>query len=253
MAALDGRVAVISGAAAGIGKAMARSFALAGADLVLADISRDRLEQTAEEVALMGRRAITFAIDASVDASVCRMIEGARDHFGRIDVLCNNVGILDRFLTVHETTDEMWNRVLAVNLTGPFFASRAVIPIMLKQGMGAIINVASISSILGGRAGAAYTTSKHGIVGLTRATAAAYGERGVRCNAISPGGVKTDIISANGEPSPEGWKLRSKGLATRPALGAPEDIASVAVFLASDESRFINGANLVVDAGWTIA
>ncbi|ODN65387.1 2-(R)-hydroxypropyl-CoM dehydrogenase [Methylobrevis pamukkalensis] len=151
---------------------------------------------------------------------------------------------------VGETDDALWEKVLAVNLTGPFRVTRAALPAMLARGGGIFVNTCSIASFLGGRAGFAYTATKHGILGLTRAVAAEYGDRGIRCNGIAPGSVKTGIAQ-DMTISEAGWALRTKGLATRPPQATGADIAPTAVFLASDAAAYINGTCLVADAGWT--
>lgn len=248
-----GKVAIITGGGSGIGRAMVRNFAQAGAALAIVDIRQDRAEEAAGEARALGVRAIGIVADgarqADVEAATGRVVE----EFGRIDVLCNNAGITDRQRPLLETPPEIWERVVAVNLTGPYLMCRAALPIMLAQGRGVIINTASIAGFLGGRSGAAYTASKHGVLGLTRSIAAAYGSQGIRCNAISPGSVATDISSGEfgGEASPAAIALRDKGLATRPSRATPDQISPVALFLASDESAYINGQNITVDDGWT--
>lgn len=250
MALLEGRVALVTGAGSGIGQAIARSFAAEGATLLLADLDPGRVAAAVSMVEGLGGKAIGRKVDVGEDAQVRAMAAAAEEAFGRVDIACNNAGILDRLLPVHATTDEVWDRVLRVNLSGAFYVCRAVLPAMLERGAGTIINIHSISSFLGGRGGATYTVAKHGILGLTRAIAATYGDRGIRCNGVSPGSVQTNI--STGEDWHEmGRELREKGLATRPPRALPDDIAPVAVFLASDQSRYVNGANIIADAGWT--
>jgi NAD(P)-dependent dehydrogenase (short-subunit alcohol dehydrogenase family) len=246
---LEGRVAAISGAGSGIGRALTIHFARAGATVLAVDLDEARVEEVAREAEV--GRVLPLGADVSTEEGVRLMIDRTVASFGGLDILCNNAGILDRMMPLLETTDEMWERVMRVNLSGPFRACRAALPIMLRQGRGVIINTGSISSFLGGRGGLSYTVSKHGIAGLTRAIATTYGDRGIRCNAIMPGSVKTNI-AAGAEPSAEGWELRKKGLATRPEQATPDDIAPIVVFLASDDSRYVNGAGIVADAGWTI-
>ena len=250
MALLEGRVALVTGAGSGIGEAIALAYAREGARLFLADISAERVDAIVGRARAAGAEAQGCTVDVAADASVRAMVTAAEAAFGRLDVVCNNAGILDRLMPVHDTTDAMWERVIGVNLTGAFQVCRAVLPGMLERGAGNIINTHSISSFLGGRGGAAYTVSKHGILGLTRTIAATYGDRGIRCNGISPGSVATNI-STGDDWHDMGRALREKGLATRPQRAVPDDIAPVAVFLASDMAHYLNGANIVADAGWT--
>ncbi|HLG69663.1 MAG TPA: SDR family oxidoreductase [Chloroflexota bacterium] len=244
---LTGKVALVTGAGKGMGRATAERFLAAGAKVVATDAVPDGLESFA------GReRATTMVADVSRRSDVESMIELARQRFGRLHVLVNNAGIMDRFLPVGEVTDDVWNHVLAVNLTGPMMASRAAIPLMLETGGGVIINVASVGGLHGGRAGAAYTASKHGLVGLTRNIAATYAREGIRCVAVCPGGVNTGI-SIGGEPSARGFETLNRTLASNVRMGEPEELAQVIAFLASDEASFVNGAVIVADGGWIAA
>jgi NAD(P)-dependent dehydrogenase (short-subunit alcohol dehydrogenase family) len=156
---------------------------------------------------------------------------------------------------VGEVTDEMWQRVMGINVNGPMYLSRRAIPIMAKQGGGSIINTASVAGTGGGAAGAAYTVSKHALVGLTRNTAWMYGPKGIRCNAVACGGVETNIVASidTSKMDPEGTKRTGVFIAAMPGMLKPTDIANLALFLASDESRNINGAIIPADAGWSAA
>ena len=243
MGRLEGKVAVITGAGSGIGLAMTRRFVEEGAQVVAGEIVETGLERLQ---AIAG--AIPVQADVTRQPDVDRLVATA-EGLGRLDVVCNNAGIVDRFLPVDEMTDEVWQRVLAVNLTGPMRVSRAALPVMQRAGRGVIINIASVAGLRGAAAGAAYTASKHGLIGLTQNMAATYAGDGIRCVAIAPGGVNTGI-SAGGQPSPRGMALLQKILATSPRWGEAVEIANVAVFLASDEASFVNGAILPVDAGW---
>ncbi len=243
---LAGKVALVTGAASGIGAAICARFVAEGASVVAVDLNADGLQRYtgAEKVA-------TVTADVTKPEDVERMVGAALDRFGKLDVLCNNAGIMDRFLPVGEVTDEVWTHVLAVNLTGPMMLSRAAVRQMLAQGGGSIVNIASVGGFAGARAGVAYTASKHGVIGLTRNTAATYMKDGIRCNAICPGGVDTGI-PLGGEPSAKGYAALNLTLGAMPRVGKPEEIAATAAFLASDDAAFVNGAIVVVDGGWTV-
>ena len=240
---LQDKVAIVTGAGSGMGLAMTKRFIEEGARVVGGDIAESHL---AALRAIPGVTAVRA--DVTVQADIDQLVATA-EGLGRLDIVVNNAGIVDRFLPVGEVTDEVWGRVLAVNLTGPMMLSRAAIPAMLRAGKGVIINIASVGGLAGARAGAAYVTSKHGLIGLTRNIAATYGADGIRCVAIAPGAVNTGI-PLGGEPSERGFAALNRTLATNIRAGEPSEIANVALFLASDEASFVNGAVVIVDGGW---
>lgn len=245
---LEGRSVIITGGARGIGRSMVELFAAAGARVLAVDVNEASLAGLASEV----DGVATLAADISSPDDADRIIAAVGD---RLDVLCNNAGILDRLALADEVTDEEWTRVIAVNLTGAFLLCRRAIPIMLSQQAGVITNTASIAAFGGGRAGAAYTASKFGVVGLTKSIAASFGNQGIRCNAICPGGTDTGMAHTSGAAE---LQLSERGLALlnrlqgKPPPAAPDRIAEVALFLARDEASRINGVALPIDGG-TIA
>lgn len=258
---LEGRVAVVTGASSGMGEAIARLFAQEGANVVAVARREERLEALQASATDYPGAILAHPGDVSREDDVNSMIETAVTQFGRLDILVNNAGIMDNMMPAGEASDELWDHVLAVNLTGPFWACRKAIGAMLDQPLratkqgpsnaGNIINVSSIGGLFGSRAGAAYTASKHGLIGLSRNIGFMYAGRGIRCNAICPGGVETEIGTGIVHPSSFGIQRAMIGMETNPRQGSAEEIAQVALFLASDDSSFINGATIVADAGWT--
>ncbi|MFN8677423.1 MAG: SDR family oxidoreductase [Thermomicrobiales bacterium] len=252
---LQGKVAVVTGAASGMGLAIATRFAAEGAAVVAGDWHAERLDAAVAAIRATG------GIIAGVQGNIAdrqtaeTLIDLAVSTLGRLDVLCNNAGVMDYMQGVGELDDEVWRRVLSVNLDGPMFTSRRAVQQMRRQGSGSIINIASIGGLQGGAAGAAYTVSKHGLIGLSRNTAWMYAQEGIRCNAICPGATATNI----GETMPPdrldpfGSARAGAYAALIPATLTPQDIADLALFLASDEARHINGAVITADAGWTAA
>ena len=178
-----------------------------------------------------------------------RMIATALERFGAVDALCNIAGIVDRLLPAGEVTDEVWDRVIRVNLTGPMYTMRAAIAAMSSRG-GSIVNVSSVGGLFGLRGGAAYAASKHGLIGLSKNAAAAYARDRIRVNAICPGAVDTGI-SLGGQPSARGLEALNRTLPANPRAADAKEIASLIAFLVSDEASFINGSAIVIDGGWT--
>lgn len=248
---LKNKTVIVTGAASGMGKAMAELFAKEGAYVVVVDLNESGVLKTVETILSSGGIATGIHIDLGEPHAAEKILEATLQAYGRVDVLVNNAGIMDNFKTVGEVTDEYWEKILTINLTAPFRLARAVIKTMEKQDKGGvIINNASVGGLFGARGGAAYVTSKHGLIGLTKNIAATYGFMGkIRANAIAPGGVNTNIGSTITDPSPVGLKTIN-GLGEVP-MGEPEQIAQLALFLAEDGSGFINGAVITADGGWT--
>jgi NAD(P)-dependent dehydrogenase (short-subunit alcohol dehydrogenase family) len=250
---LQGKVAIITGAASGIGLAMATRFAAEGAQLVAGDWNAQRLDEAVTGIRASGSTIVGAQGDIADRATAEGLVELAVGTYGRLDVLCNNAGVMDYMQGVGEMADDIWRRVLGINLDGPMFTCRRAVQQMLAQGGGAIVNIASTAGIHGGAAGAAYTAAKHALVGLTRNTAWMYAKQGIRCNAICPGATMTNIAETMPRErlDPAGAARAGEFAALAPAYLDPGDIAALALFLASDESRHINGAIIPADAGWS--
>jgi len=246
---LKGKSAIVTGAGAGMGKAIAMLFAAEGAKVAASDIDQQALDAVVAEIQSAGGTATGVLADVAKEADVRHLVDTTVKLYGSVDVLVNNAGIMDNFIPAGEVSNEQWERVLGINLNGPFYASRAALQVMLKQGKGVIVNNASIGGLFGARGGASYVVSKHGLIGLTKNIAATYGPKGIRANAIAPGGVNTNIGATITAPHPLG--LEAIGRSGQGPMGEPEQIARVALFLASDDSSFVNGATVTADGGWT--
>ena len=248
----QGKVVVVTGAGSGMGRAMVQEFAAKGAQVAALDINLDSASKTVADLPEpdMG---LAVKVDVSSPESVSAAMAEVDTWAGRVDVLCNNAGIVDSFRPAHEIPLEEWHRTIAVDLTGPFLMARAVIPGMLERGAGAIINTASISSLSAAGGGSAYTAAKHGVLGLTRQLTFDYGRRGIRVNAICPGATLTGLTMPEGgsDTLPD----TESELARIPARRwcQPEEIAKLAVFLASDDADYIHGTAMVIDGGWLTA
>ena len=249
---LQGKVTVITGAGSGMGLAMATLFAAEGASVVAGDWNGERLDAAVASIKESGGTITGAQGNIADQATAEHLVDLAISTYGHLDVLCNNAGVMDYMQGVAELSDDIWRRVLSINLDGPMFTSRRALQHMLARGSGSIVNVASTAGIHGGAAGAAYTASKHALVGLTRNTAWMYATRGIRCNAICPGATNTNIAETMPPDRLDaaGGQRAGQFAALAPAYLEPTDIAFLALFLASDESQHINGTIIPADAGW---
>jgi NAD(P)-dependent dehydrogenase (short-subunit alcohol dehydrogenase family) len=249
------KVAVITGASSGIGLAIATRFAAEGAAIVAGDWNAARLQAAVDQLRAAGGTIVGQQGNIAEREAAEDLVDLAAATHGRLDILVNNAGVMDYMQGVGELSDEVWRRVLGVNLDGPMFTMRRAVQQMQRQGSGSIINIASVGGLHGGAAGAAYTVSKHALIGLTRNTAWMYARQGLRCNAICPGATATNIAETmpSDRLDPAGAARAAEYAALIPAVLDPADIAALALFLASDESRHINGAIIPADAGWTAA
>lgn len=244
---LDGRVAVVTGGTSGIGLALVRGLAEAGADVVPMSRRSDQVEAAAKEVESLGRRAIRITADVNDRKSLDQAAERVVKELGKIDILVNCAGITKRTPTV-DVTDEEWTSILETNLTGTWRASQVFGRHMLRRGYGRIINIASLASFVGLFEVAAYTASKAGVAGLTRALAVEWGGRGVNVNAIAPGVYRTALNSALLDGTDRGREFLLRTPMHR--FGKVEELSGACVFLASDASSFVNGEVLTVDGGF---
>lgn len=247
---LAGKVAIVTGAGRGIGEATARAFAREGASVVVAELDPATGAATA---AALGGPALYRPCDVTDEASVARLASDTLAAFGRIDVLVNNAGI-NVFHAPLDTSEDEWRRCFAVDLDGVWRMSRAVLPAMLRQGGGAIVNIASSHSFSIIPGCFPYPVAKHGLLGLTRALGIDYAARGVRVNAIAPGYVETQIAVDYWDtfPDPAAERQRTYDLHPPKRIGRPDEVAMTAVFLASDEAPFINAACIVIDGGRSV-
>ena len=246
---LDGKVALVTGGASGIGRATALTFAREGAKLIVADMQEDGGQQTVHMIAEQGGTAIFVQTDVTQAAAVEALISQAVQTYGRLDCAHNNAGISGggRALTA-EYAEDTWHQVIAVNLTGVWLCMKYEIPQMLHQGGGVIVNTASVAGLIGARGLAAYVASKHGVVGLTKTAALEYAHQGIRVNCVCPGVIHTPM-TARGLSDPE---RRRRIIASEPLgrVGTPEEVAEAVVWLCSDAASFVTGHTMTVDGGF---
>ncbi|KPI05832.1 3-oxoacyl-(acyl-carrier-protein) reductase [Actinobacteria bacterium OK074] len=247
---LDGRSVVVTGAASGIGRAAALRFAGVGARVLVADLNRDGAEATVKAIENAGGTARAVVGDLSEPDVVDEVVSTAVDAFGRLDVLVNNAGVMDRMSALGETADDEWERVVRINLTAPFLLTRAALPHMFVAGRGSIVFTAGEAGLRGSAAGAACTAAQHGVVGLVRSLAVMYRRAGIRANAIAPGNTLTGLRVEAG-PDAHGPDVLAPYVDVGGRVSLPEEQAAAIVFLASDAAVGINGAVLPVDHGWS--
>lgn len=250
MKKLENKTAIITGASSGMGKAIALLFASEDANVIVADLKQNEIDEVVNEILKAGGKAIGVVCNVTKEADIKNLINTSVTKFSTVDVLINNAGVMDDFVPVDEVSNELWERIMSINVNGPFYACRLAVPIMLKQGSGTIVNIASIGGLYGSRAGAAYSTSKHAVVGLTKNIGFMYAKKGIRCNAIAPGGVNTNI-GKNMVPNKFGYERCTSGMASMPRMGESDEIAKTALFLACSDSSFVNGTVVTADGGWT--
>jgi len=241
---LKGKVALVTGGAQGIGKAVALMLARHGADVVVADVNLEKAAETAKEVEATGRGAMAVNVDVTRLSDVENMVESAIGRFGRIDILINNAGIA-RDKLILRMTEEDWDAVLDVNLKGTFNCTKAVIKHMSKQRSGKIVNIASVVGEMGNAGQANYSASKAGVIGLTKTIAREFAQRGINVNAIAPGYIQTPMTDV----LPDKAKEELKRMIPMERLGQPEDVAYAVLFLVSDASNYVTGQVLNVNGG----
>jgi NAD(P)-dependent dehydrogenase (short-subunit alcohol dehydrogenase family) len=255
------RVGVVTGAGSGIGRAIARALAARGARVAAVDLDEASARETAAAIDAAGGRALALQADTSRSAEVDRAIAAAVKDLGPLDIMVNNAGILDGYFDAHEMDEQVWRRVIDIDLTGVFLGAKRALQEMLPRGHGRIINIASVAGLNGTGGGVAYVAAKHGVVGLTRQMAVAYSARGITINAVCPGPILTDLrqhsqqILGPGLPdmSQRGVAVSDeqvRALVPAGRRGSVDDVASAVCYLASDEAAYVTGHTLVVDGGW---
>jgi NAD(P)-dependent dehydrogenase (short-subunit alcohol dehydrogenase family) len=248
----SGKVALVTGAASGMGLATAQAFAEAGAAVVLADFREDAVKTSAQKLVESGHKAIALRCDVSDDAQVAAMVDRTVAQFDRLDAAFNNAGVMARVMPTAESTREEWDRVIGINLRGVWSCMKNELRQMLRQGSGTIVNNASVGALTGNPGIGSYIASKHGVVGLTRTAALEYIQRGIRVNAVNPGLIDTqiarDVVSGDEQAYDDIAKSVPIGRA-----GTPEEIASVVLWLCSSGASYVVGQAITVDGGMTIA
>lgn len=250
MGQLDGKVSLVTGGGAGIGRVTALMLAAAGSSVAVVDVDADGSAATAEAIRRAGGQATAFVADVSDSSDVQAFVDGTVDAFGGLDIAFNNAGVEGVPAATHDCTDENWARTLAVNLTGTWLCMRAEIPHMLARGGGSIINCASIAGLVGFPGIPAYVASKHAVVGLTRTAALENAQTGIRVNAVCPGVIHTAMIDrfTGGDPAAEAALIAGEPIGR---MGTPEEVGATVLWLASDGASFVTGQAIAVDGGWT--
>ena len=246
---VEEKVALVTGSGSGIGRQSALAFAREGAKVVVSDVVVEGGEETVRLIQSAGGQAVFVQADVSQAAEVEALINAAVETYGRLDCAHNNAGIAGRSQSTVDCTEENWERIIAINLTGVWLCMKAEIPHMLAQGKGAIVNTASDAGLIGVPRAGAYVASKHGVVGLTKTAALEYAKAGIRVNAVCPGPIDTPMLQSVGQRRP---RVVEKMAAAQPGgrLGQPEEIAEAVVWLCSDAASFVTGHPMPVDGGY---
>jgi NAD(P)-dependent dehydrogenase (short-subunit alcohol dehydrogenase family) len=248
---LANKVALITGAGSGMGKSAALIFSREGAKVAAVDINEAQVKETAAEITQQGGTAISLRADVSKSEDVKRMVDETVAKFGALNIVYNNAGIEGESNFISNMTEEQFDRVIAINLRGVFLGMKYSLPHLIKAGGGSIINQASIAGLIAVRGGAGYAAAKAGVIALTRVGAVEYGRYNIRVNAICPGAIETQMAQRIRQGQPPNPKAIQR-ISVLGRMAEPEEIAKVALFLASDDSSFATGAPFIIDGGWTI-
>ena len=249
MTAMSGKVAIVTGGSAGIGRATALAFAREGAAVAVADVDAERGARTVAEIHNLGGDGVFVATDTSNADDVVNLVDTTVERFGRLDYAFNNAGVEGDAAPTADSTLENWHRTLRVNLTGTFLCMHAEIPKMLATGGGSIVNNSSVAGLVGFAGIAAYTASKHGVIGLTKTAALEYATLGLRVNAVCPGIIQTEMITrfTHGDAEAAAQLLQTEPIGR---LGTPDEIADAVIWLCSDRASFVTGQAIAVDGGF---
>lgn len=251
MGSLEGRVAIVTGGGSGMGEAIVKLFAQKGMKVTVADLNLQAITRVVDEIGITGEEALGVVADVSQKEDLEKVVKETLERFGKIDILINNAGILDSFMTVDDLNVVLWQKVMDVNVKGPTMLSQLVIRHWLaERHPGVIINTASVGGMFGARGGVSYVTSKHAVIGLTKNIASVYREDNIRAVAVAPGDITTNIGNTLKNPNEKGMHALTQYVATGPT-GEAIDVANVIAFLVSDEARFVNGTVVTIDGGWT--
>ncbi|CAM2835514.1 SDR family oxidoreductase [Salinicoccus roseus] len=254
MAKLEGKVAIVTGAASGMGRSIAKLYAKEGAKVIVADFNMEGAEAVTAEIIDEGGIAKAVSVNVSDKDQVEKIVDTAISEYGELDILVNNAGIMDGFEPVGEITDEKWDQIFDVNTKGVMRAMRKAVNYWMEnEKEGVIVNTISTGGLNGAHAGVAYGASKHAVVALTKNTGFMYAKNGIRVNGIAPGAIETNIGSSMKDVSDFGMQRAGMTHGLSPRTGQPEEVAEAALFLGSEDSSFVNGTVLTVDGGWTAA